>query len=94
MTLKDETGDIEHYKIANPQADGMLIAHLVSENIVWVTDLYSPIRDKERSEMFVSFYEALKQRGIAPARIVGGHGGVVPVSEMEAVMDSFCSFSS
>ena len=86
MTLKDETGDIELYKVANPHADGMLIAHLVSENIVWVTDLYSPIRDKERSEMFVSFYEALKQRGIAPARIVGGHGGVVPASEMEAVM--------
>jgi glyoxylase-like metal-dependent hydrolase (beta-lactamase superfamily II) len=86
MTLKDESGDIELYKIANPHADGMLMAHLVSEKIVWVTDLYSPIRDKDRSEMFVSFYEALKQRGIAPARIAGGHGGVVPISEMEAVM--------
>jgi hypothetical protein len=53
MTLKDESGDIELYKIANPHADGMLMAHLVSENIVLVTDLYSPIRDKDRSEMFV-----------------------------------------
>jgi hypothetical protein len=64
----------------------MLMAHLVGDNIVWVTDLYSPIRDKERSEMFVSFYEALKQRGITPTRVAGGHGGVVPISELEAVM--------
>ena len=86
MTLKDDSGDIELYKIANPHADGMLMAHLVGDNIVWVTDLYSPIRDKERSELFVSFYEALKQRGITPTRIAGGHGGVVPISELEAVM--------
>jgi glyoxylase-like metal-dependent hydrolase (beta-lactamase superfamily II) len=86
MTLKDDSSDIELYKIANPHAEGMLMAHLVSDNIVWVTDLYSPIRDKERSEMFVSFYEALKQRGITPTRVAGGHGGVVPISELEAVM--------
>ena len=49
-------------------------------------DLYSPVRDKDSSEMFVSFYEALKQRGIAPTRIAGGHGGVVPASDMEAIM--------
>jgi glyoxylase-like metal-dependent hydrolase (beta-lactamase superfamily II) len=86
MTLKDDSGDIELYKIANPHADGMLIAHLVRENLVWVTDLYSPLRDKDRSAMLVSFDEALKQRGIAPTRIVGGHGGVAPLSEMEAVL--------
>jgi glyoxylase-like metal-dependent hydrolase (beta-lactamase superfamily II) len=86
MTLKDASGDIELYKVANPHSDGMLMAYLATEKIVWVTDLYSPVRDKDRSEMFVSFYEALKQRGIAPTRIAGGHGGVVPASEMEAIM--------
>lgn len=86
MTLKDDSGDIQLYKVANPHSDGMLMAYLSTEKIVWVTDLYSPIRDKDRSEMFVSFYEALKQRGIAPTRIAGGHGGVVPASDMEAIM--------
>ncbi|MGA2998467.1 MBL fold metallo-hydrolase [Bradyrhizobium sp.] len=86
VTLDDEFGEINLYKIVNPHAEGMLIGHLVNENIVWVTDLYSPIRDEDRSEMFVSFYEGLKKLGIAPGRIAGGHGGVVPRSEMEAIM--------
>jgi glyoxylase-like metal-dependent hydrolase (beta-lactamase superfamily II) len=86
MALKDESGDIELYKIANSHADGMLIGHIVNENIIWVTDLYSPIRDKDPSEMFIAFYVGLKKLGIAPDRIAGGHGGVVPSSEMQAIM--------
>jgi glyoxylase-like metal-dependent hydrolase (beta-lactamase superfamily II) len=86
MVLKDEGGDIQLYKIANPHSDGMLIGHIVNENIVWVTDLYSPLRDKDRSEMFIAFHAGLKRLGIVPARIAGGHGGVVPSSEMEAIM--------
>jgi glyoxylase-like metal-dependent hydrolase (beta-lactamase superfamily II) len=85
MKLKDDSGDIELYKVANPHSE-VLTAYLAAEKSVWVTALYSPVRDKDRSEMFVSFYEALKQRGIAPTRIAGGHGGVVPASDMEAIM--------
>jgi glyoxylase-like metal-dependent hydrolase (beta-lactamase superfamily II) len=86
MGLKDEGGDIQLYAIANAHSDGMLIGHVVNENIVWVTDLYSPVRDKDRSEWFVGFYDSLKKLGIAPDRIAGGHGGVVPSSTMEAIM--------
>ena len=86
MVLKDEGGDIRLYKIANPHSDGMLIGHLVNENIVWVTDLYSPLRDKDRSDGFIAFYDSLKKLGIAPDRVVGGHGGFVPGSAMEAIM--------
>jgi glyoxylase-like metal-dependent hydrolase (beta-lactamase superfamily II) len=86
MALKDEGGDIQLYKIANPHSDGMLIGHIANGNIVWVTDLYSPLRDKDRSEMFVAFYAGLKKLGIRPDRIAGGHGGFVPSSEMEAIM--------
>jgi glyoxylase-like metal-dependent hydrolase (beta-lactamase superfamily II) len=86
MVLKDEGGDIQLYAIANAHSDGMLIGHVVNENIVWVTDLYSPLRDKDRSEWFVGFYDSLKKLGIAPDRIAGGHGGVVPSSTMEAIM--------
>jgi len=86
MVLKDEDGDIQLYKIANPHAEGMLIGHIVNENIVWVTDLYSPLRDKDRSEMFVAFDVGLKKLGLTPDRIAGGHGGVVPTSVMQAIM--------
>ena len=51
-----------------------------------VTDLYSPQRDKDRSEWLVGFYDSLKKFGIAPDRIAGGHGGGVPSSTMEATM--------
>ncbi len=86
MALKDDGGDIQLYKIANPHSDGLLIGQVVNENIVWVTDLYSPLRDKDRSDGFVAFYEGLKKFGIAPERVVGGHGGFVPISIMEAII--------
>lgn len=57
MTLKDEPGGFERCDIANPHADGALMAHLASEKIVWVIDLCSPTRDKAHSEVFVSFCE-------------------------------------
>ena len=86
MDLKDEGGDIHLYKIANEHADGLLMGHIANENLVWVTDLYSPLRDKERSANFVAFYESLKKFGIAPERVAGGHGGFAPASAMEAIM--------
>ena len=85
MALKDDGGEIRLYKIANPHSDGLLIGHVVNENIVWVTDLYSPLRDKDRSDGFVAFYEGLKKFGIAPERVVGGHGGFAPSAAMEAI---------
>jgi len=85
MALQDDSGEIRLYKIANPHSDGLLIGHVVNENIVWVTDLYSPLRDKDRSDGFVAFYEGLKKFGIAPERVVGGHGGFAPSAAMEAI---------
>ncbi|MBI3433632.1 MAG: MBL fold metallo-hydrolase [Proteobacteria bacterium] len=85
MTLKDDGGDIALYRVDNPHAQGMLVGHLVADNIVWVTDIWSPVRDRARSAGFVAFYDALKKHGLAPERIAGGHGGVVPRAEMEAI---------
>jgi len=44
MTLKDDTSEIHLYYIANPHVQGMLIGHIVTGNIVYVTDLVSPPR--------------------------------------------------
>jgi len=63
MTLKDEPSDFERCGIANPHADGTLMAHLVSEKLVWcmAMDLCSPTRDKDHLEVFVSFCEVNNQ---------------------------------
>ncbi len=42
LTLKDDAGEIRLYGIDNPHVDGMLLGHVVKDNVVWVTDLYSP----------------------------------------------------
>ncbi len=84
-TLKDESGDIHLYRVPNPHAEGMLTGHIAKENLVYVTDIYSPVRDRNRSPNFVAFYETLKKVGVTPDRIAGGHGGVAPRSEMDAI---------
>jgi hypothetical protein len=44
MSLKDDTVEINLYNIPNPHVDGLLLAHVVKDNILWVTDLISPGR--------------------------------------------------
>jgi hypothetical protein len=49
MSLKDDTTEIRLYNIPNPHVEGMIIAHVVKDNIVWVTDIWSPGRDVART---------------------------------------------
>jgi glyoxylase-like metal-dependent hydrolase (beta-lactamase superfamily II) len=84
--LKDATEEIRLYNIDNPHAKGMIIGHVVGANVVWVTDLWSPTRDKAKGAGNLAFAAALKQLGIAPRVIAGGHGANGPMSELEAVV--------
>ena len=34
LTLKDEGGEIRLYRIDNPHVDGMLLGHVVNDNVV------------------------------------------------------------
>ncbi len=88
LTLKDDGGDIKLYRIDNPHVDGFMIAHLVKENIVWVTDLWSPQRDSARSPNAEAFAAALKKLGISGATLAGGHGANGKQSDLEAVTAS------
>jgi hypothetical protein len=67
-------------------AEGMLIGYVVSANLVWVTDLWVPGRDKIKSLRVVSLSEAIKKLGIAPLRYAGGHGGVGTNSELDEIV--------
>jgi glyoxylase-like metal-dependent hydrolase (beta-lactamase superfamily II) len=85
LTLADETGEIRFYNIPSPHAQGMLISHITSADLMWVTDQYSAGRDKTKSPAAVQLYETLKQLGIRPARFAGGHGSSGTYAEFEAI---------
>jgi Metallo-beta-lactamase superfamily len=86
MTLKDGSGEIRLYNIANPHAEGMLIGHIVNDDLVWVTDMYSPARDQRKSPGAVNLRERLEQLGIRPSRLAGGHGGTASYADFEAIV--------
>jgi glyoxylase-like metal-dependent hydrolase (beta-lactamase superfamily II) len=85
MTLKDDSREIRLYSLANPHVEGMLIGHIVNDDLVWVTDMYSPARDQRKTPGAVNLYETLKQLRIKPARLAGGHGGAASYAEFEAI---------
>lgn len=86
MTLRDDGGEIQLFNIANPHVEGMLIGHLPTAGIVWVTDMYSPARDSRKSPGAVNLYQVLSRLGIRPARLAGGHGGSASYAEFEALV--------
>ena len=65
MTLKDADGsEIKLTRIDNPHVDGMLLGHVVRDNVVWVTDLYSPVRDTAKTAGSEAVATAVKKLGI------------------------------
>ena len=74
MSLKDETGEIRLYNIPNPHVQGFLLVHLVTNNILYVTDLISPRGPIDRSDATVAVGEVVRKLGITGATIAGGHG--------------------
>jgi glyoxylase-like metal-dependent hydrolase (beta-lactamase superfamily II) len=82
MSLKDETIEVTLYNIPNPHADGMIIAHVVGPNLVWVTDLISPRGPIARSPNTVAVGEALRKANITGSTIVGGHGTTAKQAEI------------
>jgi len=85
MTLSDGTTAIRLIRIPNHHADGMLIAHIMPANVVYVCDLYSPGRDTHKTNGLLSFHDALRRLGIKDAIIAGGHGGSGPQSALDAI---------
>jgi glyoxylase-like metal-dependent hydrolase (beta-lactamase superfamily II) len=77
FTIKDDTVEINLYNIPNPHVEGFLLAHVVTDNVLWVTDLISPRGSITRSPATVAVGEALKKYGITGAIIAGGHGTTV-----------------
>ena len=83
--LKDGAEEIRFIRVDNPHVEGMLIAHVVKENIVFDSDLYSPMRDKAKTPNNTAFLGTLKTLGLSQARIAGGHGAVGSAGDLEAL---------
>jgi glyoxylase-like metal-dependent hydrolase (beta-lactamase superfamily II) len=86
MTLKDDTIEINLYNIPNPHSDGMLIGHVVRENVLWVTDLISPRGPIARNSATVAVGDALRKYNITNATIAGGHGTTAKQAESQAAL--------
>jgi hypothetical protein len=74
LTLKDATVEINLYNIANPHVDGFILAHVVKDNVLWVTDLISPRGTISRNPGTLAVGEVLRKHNITGATIAGGHG--------------------
>jgi glyoxylase-like metal-dependent hydrolase (beta-lactamase superfamily II) len=88
MALKDGGKEIDVYDIPNLHVKGMLIGYVLPEKLVWVTDLYSPGRDKAKNPQNADFYAQIKKLGLAPAWYAGGHGTFGPAADFDAIMAS------
>jgi len=86
MSLKDDTVEINLHNIPNPHSDGMIIGHVVKDNIVWVTDIWSPGRDANRTPGVLAVGEAVKKLGIKDATFAGGHGSTAKQEALERIV--------
>jgi hypothetical protein len=67
--------EVRLLNIPNPHVDGMIIAHVVGPNLVYVTDLISPRGPIGRNPATVAVGDALRKADITDSTIVGGHHG-------------------
>jgi glyoxylase-like metal-dependent hydrolase (beta-lactamase superfamily II) len=86
LSLKDDSDEIRLYNITNPHADGMILGHVVKENVVWVTDILSPRGPIERNAGTLAVGEALKTYGITGSTIAGGHGATAKQADIGAAL--------
>ena len=86
MTIKDDTVTINLYNLPNPHVDGMLIAHVVQPNVLWVTDLISPRGKIGRTAGTIAVGNVLRKYNISNAIIAGGHGATAKQADIGAAL--------
>jgi hypothetical protein len=64
----------------------MLLGHIVTGNVLYVTDLISPRGPIERSPATVAVGEIVRKHGISGATIAGGHGTTAKQADIAATL--------
>jgi glyoxylase-like metal-dependent hydrolase (beta-lactamase superfamily II) len=85
-SFTDGSETVTAYRIDNPHAEGMLLIHVASKNLVFNTDLYAPGRDEAKNPNNVALRDALQTLGLDPAIHAGGHGGSGSREQFQQVM--------
>jgi glyoxylase-like metal-dependent hydrolase (beta-lactamase superfamily II) len=75
--LTDGTQVVEIYPITNTHVEGMLIAYLPHEKLLFVTDLFSPGALRHIPAWCGELLAAIERHGLNVERVVGGHGNKV-----------------
>lgn len=75
--LTDGSRGVEIYPITNSHAEGMLVAYLPREKLLFVTDLFSPGAPRQVPAWCSELLTALERYDLKVERIIGGHGNKV-----------------
>lgn len=79
---------VEAYPIANPHAEGMLIANVPAARLVYVTDIANPGFPLAPNPGLSAFVDGVEKAGLQPLLAAGGHGGSGPYAPMAAMARS------
>ncbi len=75
--LTDGARAVEIYPVTNSHAEGMLVAYLPREKLLFVTDLFSPGAPRQVAAWCGELLAALTRSDLKVERIVGGHGNKI-----------------
>jgi glyoxylase-like metal-dependent hydrolase (beta-lactamase superfamily II) len=75
--LTDGNRLVEIYPIENSHVDGMLVAYLPREKLLFVTDLFSPGAPRQPPLWPRELLNFIHHTGLPVEHIVGGHGNKV-----------------
>ncbi|MEJ0071087.1 MAG: hypothetical protein WDO24_22800 [Pseudomonadota bacterium] len=82
LKLSDGEREVGIYRIDAKHVDGMLIMTVPDTKLVFVTDLYSPVRDTRGNPNQGDFIAGVEKWRLAPELVVGGHGGSGPYADL------------
>jgi glyoxylase-like metal-dependent hydrolase (beta-lactamase superfamily II) len=86
-TLTDGERTIELRQLTNPHSEGMLVAYLPNEKVLFVSDLFTPGTPVDPSNTngvanAAALYSGLTGAKLSVDRIVGGHGDIAPLQDL------------
>jgi glyoxylase-like metal-dependent hydrolase (beta-lactamase superfamily II) len=89
-SLTDGERTIELREVTNPHSEGMLVAYLPKEKVLFVSDLFTPGAAVEPTntngiENAAALYTGITGAKLEVDRIVGGHGDIAPIKDLAKV---------